>query len=206
MKPLFLRRALSIAALTVLAGCASGPQREAEWIDPALGSDSRIMRGEKVLIACDAYDATIRQICQDRLFRVLAAKGATPVVLPPGTPLLNDRELDGQLVSSAAATGARAVLVLALTPATVDGGSGLSLGVGGFSFGQNSAAGSGLSAPIGFGRMSTGFAANARVTDTRSARMVWSSTHVASPSTDIGAQVEGLSLATLEAAQRAGLL
>ncbi|RZL94029.1 MAG: hypothetical protein EOP82_06065 [Variovorax sp.] len=201
------RRVLSIAALTVtLAGCASAPHREAEWIDPALGQDSRILRGEKVLIACDAYDAAIRQICQDRLFRELSDRGAMPILVPVGTPLLNDRELDGQLIASAIGAGARAVFVMTLTPATVDGGSALSVGIGGFSFGRSSGAGIGLSAPIAIGGGSTGFAANGRVTDARNGRMVWTTTFVAPPSADLGAQFGSLSRAMLEAAQGAGLL
>ncbi|MGK6309818.1 hypothetical protein [Variovorax sp. DT-64] len=206
MKPLYLcRRVISIAALT-LGGCASAPQREVEWIDPALGQDSKILRGEKVLIACDAYDAAIRQICQDRLFRNLSDRGASPIVVPAGVMLLNDRELDGQLVESARVAGAKALFVLSLAPASTDAGSGLSIGIGGFSFGRNSASGIGLSAPIATGRANTGFAANGRVTDARSGRLVWTATFVAAPSADLGAQFENLSRAMLEAAQRAGLL
>lgn len=157
MKPLSLcQRVSSIAALTLtLVGCASAPQREVEWIDPAWGRDSKILRGEKVLIACDAYDAAIRQICQERLFRGLAGKGASPIVVPAGVMLLNDRELDGQLIESARGAGAQAVFVLSLAPASTYAGSGVSIGLGGFSFGRNSASGIGLSAPIAAGRGNT---------------------------------------------------
>lgn len=113
----------TLVGLMFLAGCASVPQREAQWIDPGIGTQSRFLRGVKILIACDAYDPALRQICQDRLYRDVLAKGANPVVAPAGAVLLNDRELDGQLVPVAAALGAKAIFILSLTPATTSAGS-----------------------------------------------------------------------------------
>ena len=197
-------RAISVG-LAFLAGCTSAPQREAQWTDPGIGTQSRFLRGEKVLVACDAYDQALRQICQDRLYRDVLAKGASPVVMPPGTLLLNDRELDGQLVPAAASIGAKAVFIMSLTPATTSAGSGASLGIGGFSFGRSGGAGVGLGIPIGSNRPETGFAANGRVTDVRSQRLVWTATVVASPSADLESQFDSLSRSMLESAQGAGL-
>lgn len=194
-----------IVALSALAACSSAPQREAQWIDPALGAQSRFLKGEKILIACDAYDAAVRQICQDQMYREVLAKGATPVIVPAGTMLLNDRELDGQLVAGAQAMGAKAVFTMTLTPATTSAGSGLSLGIGGFSVGSGGGLGVGLSAPIGGGSVSTGFAANGRVTDVRSHRLVWTATLVAAPSANLDAQFATLSRSMLALAQDAGL-
>ncbi|MDM0019084.1 hypothetical protein [Variovorax saccharolyticus] len=196
-----------IAALAVLAlaGCTSAPQRWGEWTDPALGQSSGILRGGKVLIACDSFDLLMRQPCQDDLARALAARGVDPVVAPaatnPGT-----READLQLAAGASAAGADFVFVLSLMPAAMSSGSGMSVGIGGFSFGRNSGAGIGLSAPIGGGWGSTGFSATGRVTDARTGRMVWSTTYVASPSSDIGGQVRELIRNVLDSAQAAGLL
>ena len=206
MKPsVSLMCCATIAGLMSLAGCASSPQREAEWIDPGIGTQSRFLRGEKVLVACDAYDQTLRQICQDRLYRDVLAKGASPVVAPAGTMLLNDRELDGQLVPAAAAVGAKAIFIMSMTPATTNAGSGASLGIGGFSFGGSGGAGVGLGIPIGGGRAGTGFAANGRVTDVRSQRLVWTATVVAAPSADLESQFDSLSRFMLDSAQGAGL-
>ena len=192
-------------AFTVLVGCSSTPTREAQWTDPGLGSQSGLLRAEKVLVACDTYDAAIRQTCQAALSREVLAKGATPVSVPAGTTLLNDRDLDGQLVASAAALGAKAVFTMTLTPAVTNAGSGLALGLGGFSFGRGGGLGVGLSAPLGGSGIRTGFAANGRVTEVRSNRLVWSATFVASPNSDIDDQLGALSRSMLDAAVTAGL-
>jgi hypothetical protein len=205
MKKLLLWRFVFAIALPGLAACTSAPQRQVEWSDPALGPNSRLL-GERVLVACEAYDAALRQVCEDRLSRELAARGATPVRVPPATSVVSGRELDGQLIPSATAAGAKAVLVVSLTPATWDAGSGMSLGIGGFSFGRNSAAGVGLGLPISTSAPSTGFSANGRVTEVSSGRMVWTSTFVAQPSGDLGAQFGDLSRAMVDAAHDAGML
>ena len=195
----------ALAGLILLAGCASVPQREAQWIDPGIGTQSRFLRGEKILVACDAYDPALRQICQDRLYRDILAMGASPVMAPAGTMLLNDRELDGQLVPAAAAVGAKAIFILSLTPATTSAGSGASLGIGAFSFGGGGGGGVGLGLPIGGSRPETGFACNGRVTDVSSQRLVWTATLVAAPSPDLESQVNRLSRSMLDSAQAAGL-
>ena len=192
-------------AFTVLVGCSSTPTREAQWTDRGLGPQSGLLRAEKVLVACDTYDAAIRQTCQAALSREVLAKGATPVSVPAGTTLLNDRDLDGQLVASAAALGAKAVFTMTLTPAVTNAGSGLALGLGGFSFGRGGGLGVGLSAPLGGSGIRTGFAANGRVTEVRSNRLVWSATFVASPNSDIDDQLGALSRSMLDAAVTAGL-
>ncbi len=196
---------LAVLAVLSLAGCGSAPHSEVQWIDPGLGTQSRYLRGEKILIACDTYDAVLRQFCQERLLREVQAKGANPVTVPAGTALLNDREFDGQLIASATALGAKAIFTMTLTPATSSAGSGASLGLGGFSFGRGRSAGIGLSVPIGGLRSSTGFAANGRVTDVRSSRLVWTATLVAAPSADLDSQFGSLSRSMLDSAQGAGL-
>jgi hypothetical protein len=196
--------ALAVAA-TLLVGCASTPQPEARWIDPALGAQSRFLQGEKILVACDTYDVALRQVCQDALFREVLAKGAQPITLPAGTAFATDRALDGQLAASASSLGAKAVFVLALTPATSSVGSGVSLGIGGFSFGRSGGGGVGLGLPIGGGQVSTGFSANGRVTDARNGRLVWTSSFQAAPSQDVQGQSAALARSVVDAARDAGL-
>jgi len=196
--------ALALAA-SLLVACASTPRPEAQWTDPALGTQSRLLQGQKVLVACDAYDVAVRQLCQDALFQEVLARGAQPVALPAGATFMTDRELDGQLVGSATGLGARAVIVLALTPATASAGSGVSLGIGGFSFGRGGGGGIGLGVPIGGSQVSTGFSANGRVTDARTGRLVWTTSFVASPSQDLRAQSAALAKSVVDAAQASGL-
>lgn len=196
---------VAVLAALVLAGCSAPPQRWGEWIDPALGANSGVLRDGKVLVACDTFDLSARAQCQDNLQRALEARGANVVAAPMDTTALNPRDWEGQLAASANAAGARTVFVLSLTPATTSMGSGMTIGVGGFSFGGGGGAGIGLSAPIG-GWGSTGFSATGRVTDVRNGRMVWTSTFAASPSSDFGAQFRDLTRTVLDAAQGAGLL
>lgn len=196
---------IAVLAALVFAGCSAPPQRWGEWIDPALGPASGLLKDGKVLVACDSFDLSARAQCQDNLQRALEAKGAHTVAAPIDTTALNPREWEGQLAASANAAGAKSVFILSLAPATTSMGSGMSVGVGGFSFGRGGGAGIGLSAPIG-GWGATGFSATGRVTDVRNGRMVWTSTFAASPSSDFGAQFQELTRTVLDAAQGAGLL
>ncbi|RYE68726.1 MAG: hypothetical protein EOO81_09150 [Oxalobacteraceae bacterium] len=195
----------SALGLTVLAACSSAPLEEARWIDPSVGMSTPYLQGEKVLIACDAYDAAVRQICQDALFREMLAKGARPVVLPPGAAFLNDRELDGQLIASAAAQGAKAVFVMALTPVATRPATGFSLGLGAFSWGGGGGGGIGLSAPVGGNRTETALSANGRLTDVGTGRLLWTASFASSSSLNLEAQSAALSRSMLDAAQNSGL-
>lgn len=197
---------LALGAILMLSGCSSTPVKQAQWSAPELGAQSRLLQSGPVLVACDFYDAAVRQICLDEMVRAVRAKGGTPVMAPVGTSLMGDREPDAQLVAPAMAVGARTVLVLALTPTASESGSGLSVGLGGFSFGRGSGVGLGFSAPIGGERTGNGWAANARVTDAQSGKLVWTtSLATSSASNDLRAQVQALAAAVADAAQVAGL-
>jgi hypothetical protein len=192
-------------ALCILAGCAAGPRQETQWIDPAVGGHSAYLRGARIMVACEAYDVAAQRVCQDQVARELAAKGATPVMVPTEAAILTDRPLDGQLVASANESGAKAVFVMTLTPAAYSPGPDFSLGIGGFSLGRGGGVGVGLGVPIGGAGGSTGFAANARLTDARANRLVWTATLVAGPEADLTAQFARLARSMADAAQGAGL-
>lgn len=195
----------ALAAAVLAAGCAASPQLEAQWTDPALGANSRLLRGARVLIACEAYDLAVRQVCRQQLSAEVAARGATPVFVASNAVPTRESSLDAQLLPEARASQAAAVLVVTLTPAATDTSSGFSLGIGGFGFGRSSAVGGGISAPIGGGRVATGFAANGRVTSVASGRLAWTASAVAPPSTDLNEQFAALSRTVLDSAARAGL-
>ncbi len=201
-----LARAAAFATLVTLGACASTPRLDATWADASITPTSRFLVGSKVLVACDAYDIAIRQVCQDQLASEVVARGATPVFAPSGTVLLTDRAVDGQLVDGARAAGAKAVLVVTLTPAVVEStGSGVSFGIGGFGFGSHSAVGVGVSAPLGGTRVATGFSANGRVTEVSSNKLVWTASAMASPSDDLQAQFAALAKTVLDSAEKSGL-
>ena len=197
----------SIVAATLAAGlltaCASSPQLDAQWRDPGLASN--FLRGARVLVACDAYEVVIRQICQDQLASEVTARGATPVTVPPATALFTDRSIDAQLLSAARDARASAMLVMTVAVAVNDVSPGFSIGISGFGFGRNSGVGVGVDAPIGGGRVTSGYSANVRVTDVANARLVWTAKATSPASSDVGAQMGELSKAVLGAADEAGL-
>ena len=197
--------ALAIVAATAasLAGCATGPHLEAQWSDPSVGQS--LLRGARVLVACDASELVIRQICQDQLAKEVVARGATPVFVPPNTPIATDRSMDVQLLPAARDTGAKAVMVMTVAVAVQDVSQPFQIGIGGFGFGSSGSAGVGVSAPVGGGRVTSGYSANGRVTDVPSGRLVWTARATTSPSSDVNAQMAELSRVVLDAAGKAGL-
>lgn len=193
------------AMLLSVAACAATPRLDAQWTDPNIGSDAKLLRGAQVMVACEAPDLAVRQVCQERLAAEVRARGARPLFVAPDTVLTRTSAIDTQLIPGARAASAKAVLVMTLTPVATDTSPGLSIGIGGFGFGRGSALGGGVSAPIGGGGITTGFSANGRVTDATSGRLVWTASAVAPPSENLDAQFTALSKAVLDSAQRAGL-
>ena len=200
------RRALAAALVLAAAGCTSGPQLAAQWTDPQLGNQSAFLRKSRVLVACDVADLTVRQLCQDRVAAEIAARGATPVFPGPDTLIATDRSIDGQLLAAARNADAKALMVLTLTPAVTDVSQGFQIGIGGFGYGsKGGGAGVGVSAPVGGGRVTMGYAANGRVTDVGSGKLVFSASASTSPSSDLDLQLSELSKTVFGAADRSGL-
>jgi hypothetical protein len=195
--------AAAAALLLVFAGCASGPQLDAQWSDPAAGPG--LLRGARVLVACDAAELVIRQICQDQLASEITARGATPVFVPPETPIATDRAIDAQLLPAARQANATALAVMTVAVAVQDVSQGVSIGIGGFGFGSHSAGGVGVAAPIGGGRVTSGYSANGRITEVSGGRLVWTAKATAPPSSDVETQMAGLARAVVGAAEKAGL-
>ena len=205
-KALF-RLAAAIAVAGSLVACSSSPQRNAQWVDAGLGTQSHFLRGAKVLVACDVRDVALRRICEGQVVDELRSRGAFPISLPAQVATLSDRELDAQLLPSAAEVGARAVFVMQMTPASSGSNAGSSIGLGGFGvFGGGGGIGIGLGLPIGRSNVgSTGFAASGRVTEVASQRLLWTATFIAQPSSDLEAQFKQLSAVVMDAAKDAGL-
>ena len=65
--------------------------------------------------------------------------------------------------------------------------------------------GVGVSAPVGGGKVTSGYAANGRLTDAASSRLMWTARAAATPSSDVNAQLADLAKALLDAADKAGL-
>ena len=191
-----------ITAAALLVGCAT-PQLDAQWSDPSLGAS--FLRGARVLVACDAFELVVRQICQDQLSAEVLSRGATPVFLAPGFPVATDRSVDAQLLPAAREAGAKAMMVMTVAVAVQDVSQPFQIGIGGFGFGSSGSAGVGVSAPVGGGRVTSGYSANGRVTDVPTGRLVWTAKATTPPSSDVNAQMSELSKLMVGAADKAGL-
>jgi len=186
-----------IGAAAWLAGCAS-TQLDAQWVDPQWAPGS--LRGARVLVACEASEAVIRRICQDQIASDLVARGATPVLAPDGAPD------DAAYAQAARAAGARAILTQQVAPYGSTVSPGFTVGLGGFGFGSGGFGGGvGVSAPIGGGQVTTGYAANARLVEAGTGRLIWSAKASSPPSHDVQTQMMELSRAVFAAADKSGL-
>jgi hypothetical protein len=191
----------AIAALVALAGCAS-TQLDAEWRDPQLSAGS--LRDARVLVACDAFEAVVVQLCRDQIASAVEAQGATPVFVPTNFPISPARAIDPQLLLAARDAGAKAMLVVTVAVASSNVSQGMSIGIGGFGFGSSGGAGIGVSAPVGGGNLSSGYTANGRLTDVASERLLWTAKATSPPSSDVNAQMSELAKTLFAAATKAG--
>lgn len=197
--------AAALVPALLLVGCAS-TRLDAQWVDPQLGTAASL-RGAKVLVACEAFESVVKQICQDQLAAEVAARGATPVRAPeianpePGRPLPAERYF-----AAARESGAKAVLAATVMLAARDLSPGMSIGIGGFGIGSGRVGGGvGVSVPIGGGQPMAGYATDNRITEVASGRLLWSAKASTPPSSDINAQLGSLAKTALGAAEKAGL-
>jgi hypothetical protein len=193
------------AGVGMMAGCAT-TQVNVQWSDPEFAG--RSLRGEKVLVVCDAPDIAIRNICQDQVAAEVRASGATPVIsadtgLTVGPPPANDKTL-----AAARAAGARAILGSTIGPdvTIVSPGSSVGFGLGGFGgSGRTVTGGSvGVGFPVGGGQATTGYMANMVLTDVATVRVMWTSKVTTPGSQNVGAQIGDLARVGVEAAKTAG--
>lgn len=198
--------ALLATAGSFIAGCATTTVN-AEWTDPQFAG--RSLRGERVLVVCDANDITVRRICRDQLAAQVSAAGATPVTGPEtadltaGPPPANDKTL-----AAARSAGARAILAATVAPdaTVVSGGSSISFGFGGFggSGGGVTGGGVGIGVPIGGGQVDTAYGANIALTDVATVRLMWTSKVTAPASRNVNMQIGEIAKVGIGAARTAG--
>lgn len=199
-------RCLVAAAATLLAACAT-TQVNVQWSDPEF--KGRSLRGEKVLVVCDAPDVAMQRVCQDQIAARLRMVGAMPVISPnagltAGPPPTNDATL-----VAARGAGAKAILGATIGPdvTVVSPGPSIGIGVGGWGgSGGGSVFGSsvGIGFPIGGGQASTGYGANMVLTDAATVKLMWSGKITTPASQNAGAQMGELARVGVEAAQKAG--
>jgi hypothetical protein len=172
------------------------------------------LRGAKVLVVCNANEASIKRICQDQLSAEVAASGATPVTgSGSDNPAAGAAPITPELLAAARSAEAKAILSSTIAPdaTIINPGPTVGFGIGGFggSGGWHSGGGVGtsvgVSMPVGGGGVTTAYAASMVLTDVASGRMMWTSKVTAPASKDVGAQIGKLAKTGVEAAQKAGL-
>ncbi len=197
------------SGLGMMAGCAT-TEVNVQWTDPEFAG--RSLRGEKVLVVCDAPDVAIRGVCQDQVAAQVRASGATPVISPDagltvGPPPANDKTL-----AAARAAGAKAILGSTIGPdvTVVSPGASIGIGVGGYSSsggyrGSTGTGGSvGVGFPVGGGQATTGYAANMVLTDVATVRLMWTGKVTTPASQNVSVQIGELARVGVEAARAAG--
>lgn len=203
-----LRRRMAAATLgtamaALVAGCAA-TRLDAQWSDAQLVAAG--LRGARVMVACEAHDSVLKQICQDQLTAEVVARGATALPLADtGSPGPGRGPLGDAAMAAARSAGAKAVIVHAVTIADVRAGSGVTLGIGGFSVGGSGGVGVGVSVPVGGARADHGYALDSRVTEVASGRVVWSAKASGRPSSDPQGQLAELTRTVFEAADKVPL-
>ena len=213
MKHLHRRHRLAIpirgAACTGIALLASGcatTRLDAQWADP---QSAGVLRGAKVMVACEAYEPVVKRLCVDQMASELVAHGASPVLAPevpnstPGRPVP-----DEQLLDAARLAGAKAVwsTTMAIAEQSVGAPGGFSVGLGSWGGGSSNVSGGvGVTLPIGYSHGANGYAANGKLTDAASGKLLWTAKASAPPSSDVNAQVVELTRIVLGAANKAGL-
>lgn len=198
-------RLLAPLALAGLAACASRGI-DAQWSDPQLAAGTPL-RGARVLVVCEAPEEVLARICLDHLKTDLAARGMTaltaPGVPPPAPGQARD---DTRYLAAAREATASAVWVAGVGPDAFAGeragSSGVSIGLGGFGFGRNSAVGLGVSVPIAGTAPATPLAADVRVSNATSGRLMWTARAGAASSGDARGQVDELLQRLMSAADQ----
>jgi hypothetical protein len=187
-----------------LAACASTPLVEAQW--RSVETPPGYLHGMSVLVVCQTGETVYKRLCEDRVATELGARGAVPVIAASmpvplvGGPVPAPGAADAQVAESVRASGAKAVFSVTVSPSSTRVSQGVSVGIGGFGFGRGSAMGLGVSAPIGGGQVSTGYSAEARLTDVASGRLMWTARSSTPPSSDANAQLADLTKTSVDAA------
>lgn len=197
--------AVASAALVAMsvAGCAS-TNVDAQWRNVDL--PPAYLLGATVLVSCETGEVVVKRICEDQIAADLSLRGAKPLLLAPGSLApARPGAPDAQYLPVARENGAKAIFSVTIGLASQRVSQGFSIGIGGFGFGGGGGGGVGVSAPIGGGNVSNGYAANGRVTDATSGRLMWTARASAPPSGDVNGQIADLSKGLLDAAAKAGL-
>jgi hypothetical protein len=195
--------ALSAVAVTtaLLAACAT-TKLEAQWSNPEFKGKS--LRGQSVMVACQARDLTVQAVCEDQIAQQLKSRGARPLqfaVTSPGQSPTNEA-----IEAAARKAGAGTVFrtTLSTSVPTVSPGPTIGIGVGGGGY-RGGAAG-GITLPIGGATVNEAYASDSAIVDVASGKLAWSGRATSPSGGDVTAQLTDLTRVTFEALQGSGLI
>lgn len=202
----------ALLAAALLAGCAT-PRIDTEWRDPAAPSDA--LKGRRVLVACRAFDESLRRVCEDEWVRQLGFAGiaAVPAYAVPDFPI-NSGDMSEEIRAAAKARDAAAIVAVTLQSigggyarpgSSVGVGVGASGGSGGGSFGFG---GISIGIPIGggWGSSAPSLGSSTSIVDVATGKLLWSANAGSPSAADTRGQIADLARVTLDAVRKAGLI
>lgn len=200
-----MRRGAAAVAL-LLAGCASN-ELDAQWTDPQF--QGRLLRGDTILVVCEAPDPVLKRACQDQLAAEVTAFGAAPRIAPElPNPTPGREQAPRAYLAAAREAGAQAVFSAAVVTDALPArqtGSSIGIGMGGFGSGRIGVGGGiGISLPIGGGGPAYQHGLSGALTDVASGRLMWSGTVRGAAAGSGSEQVSALARAVAEGAHKAG--
>lgn len=185
------RLAATLCVSLALVACAA-PRADVERTDSQAAGAPPL--ATPVLVVCEAPDAELKSQCEDRLGGLLQERGVAVVAAPQAaTAAQGQARGDARYLAQARAAGAKAVWVasVGLDMAAPDSqtSAGVSIGLGSFGRRGGVGAGIGVTVPIGGGAAPSRYAADTRITDVASGRLVWSAKAGSPPAGDAGNQM-----------------
>ena len=203
----------ALLAAALLAGCAT-PRVDTEWRDPAAPTDA--LKGRRALVACRAFDESLRRVCEDEWVRQLGFAGiaAVPAYAVPGFPV-NAGDLSEEMRGAAKARDAAAIVSVTLQSigggayprpgSSVGVGVGATGGSGGGSFGFG---GISIGIPVGggWGASAPTLGSSTSIVDVASGKLLWSANAGSPSASDTRGQIADLARVTLDAVRKAGLI
>jgi hypothetical protein len=203
------RFATSICVLgTVLLGACATTQMDAQWSNPDF--KGRSLKGQTVLVACQAREFTLQRVCEDQMSAQLTQAGARVIRLPANDPSAS--ATNDALLAAAKRGGAVALARTSLNssvPVVTNSGPQIGIGVGGVGGGgggRYGGVGGGISFPIGGAQATEAFAAETTITDVANGVLVWSGRASTPTGSDTTTQLSDLARVTGEALLKAGIL
>lgn len=196
------RPAAAFCASLALVACAA-PKADVERTDSQAAGAPPL--ATPVLVVCEAPDAELKSQCEDRLGGLLQERGVAVVAAPQAaTAAQGQARGDARYLAQARAAGAKAVWVASVALDTAAPGSqtsaSVSIGLGSFGRRGGVGAGVGVAVPIGGGAAPPRYAADTRITDVASGRLVWAAKAGSPPAGDAGSQMGHLLLRLVGAA------